>query len=127
MRRLLSDSTILSRCKAPSLVSLYEAGKRTLPEKTLWYLVLDQAPMGSLKDLIIRGETLTPWQLVSYASRACRALREAHGAGVIHGNLHPGNLLFDAAMQIHWMALFSNPKVAGTPFCPQVCDTALRN
>ncbi len=100
VRRLLSDSTILSRCKAPSLVSLYEAGKRTLPEKTLWYLVLDQAPMGSLKDLIIRGETLTPWQLVSHASRACRALREAHGAGVIHGNLHPGNLLFDAAMQI---------------------------
>ncbi len=56
-------------------------------------LVLDLADGGSLDDLVsVRGR-LTPAEVVTVFTPVATALRALHEAGVIHGDLSPGNIL----------------------------------
>ena len=100
IRRLLGDSSSINRCSTRSITGLFEAGKRTLPDRTLWYLIHEYCQWGSLRDRLMREESTGPVDLLGIAARACRALRAVHRVGVVHGNLHPGCLLFDQMRRV---------------------------
>jgi serine/threonine protein kinase len=54
------------------------------------------------------GRQLTTFLLPALAEVA-RALHFAHGQGVVHGNLHPGNILLARSLQHVWLCDFGTP------------------
>jgi hypothetical protein len=59
-------------------------------------LVLDEAKGGSLAQLIGARGQLTPGEMVTTVAPLFRVLADLHAAGVVHGDLAPGNILFSA-------------------------------
>ncbi len=58
-------------------------------------VVMERAPDGSLADRLASGQTLDAQEAVQLAEKIGRALSAVHRAGLRHGNLKPGNILFD--------------------------------
>ena len=56
-------------------------------------LVLDLLPGGSLAALLSRRGRLRPGEVVTTIAPVAAALAHAHGNGVVHGDLSPGNIV----------------------------------
>ena len=59
-------------------------------------LVLDLLAGGSLADVLARRGRLRPGEVVTTIAPVAAALAHAHGQGVVHGDLSPGNIVFTA-------------------------------
>jgi serine/threonine protein kinase len=59
-------------------------------------LVLDHADGGSLAQLLARRGHLSPGEVVTVGTGIGLALATAHARGVVHGDVHPGNVLLAA-------------------------------
>jgi serine/threonine protein kinase len=59
-------------------------------------LVLDHASGGSLAALLARRGRLEPGEVVTVAAPLAQALAAAHAAGLVHADVTPANVLFDA-------------------------------
>jgi eukaryotic-like serine/threonine-protein kinase len=59
-------------------------------------LVLELLAGGSLAALLARRGRLRPGEVVTAIAPVAAALAHAHGSGVVHGDLSPGNILFTA-------------------------------
>ena len=59
-------------------------------------LVLDEVSGGSLAQLLGARGQLTPGETVTTVAPLFKALADLHAAGVVHGDLAPGNVLFSA-------------------------------
>jgi hypothetical protein len=59
-------------------------------------LVLELLAGGSLADLLARRRRLRPGEVVTAIAPVAAALAHAHGHGVVHGDLSPGNIVFSA-------------------------------
>ncbi len=59
-------------------------------------VVLEWMPGGSFEDVLMRGP-VSPRRAVEIAIRILRVLSEAHRRGVLHRDVKPANVLFDAA------------------------------
>src|SRR5207245_6639621 len=59
------------------------------------FLVLEFLGGGSLRDMLDRGNRLTPAQALLVGSEAGRGLDHAHRRGLVHRDIKPANLLFD--------------------------------
>jgi hypothetical protein len=59
-------------------------------------LVLELLPGGSLAALLARRGRLRPGEVVTAIAPVAAALAHAHGNGVVHGDLSPGNIVFTA-------------------------------
>ncbi len=59
------------------------------------YLVLEYLGGGSLRALLDDRQRLSPSQATSLGAQAAQALAYAHGRGLVHRDVKPGNLLFD--------------------------------
>jgi len=62
--------------------------------KTL-YLTMEYVRGEDLKSLIHRTKALTIGTAISIAQQVAEGLREAHGLGVVHRDLKPGNIMID--------------------------------
>jgi eukaryotic-like serine/threonine-protein kinase len=53
-----------------------------------------------LRSLLLRKKKLTPEEAIDVILQVCRALEAAHGAGVIHRDLKPQNIMCDASGRV---------------------------
>jgi serine/threonine-protein kinase len=90
-----------ARLSHPNTVEIYDYGRTN--DGTFYY-VMEYLRGLTLEDLVARHGPLPAGRVVYLLRQACGALAEAHGAGLIHRDLKPGNLfaarrggLFDVA------------------------------
>jgi beta-lactam-binding protein with PASTA domain/tRNA A-37 threonylcarbamoyl transferase component Bud32 len=74
----------------PNIVSIYDRGES---EDGTYYIAMEYLPGGTLKDRILKRGALAPRTAASVALQIAEALRAAHGAGVVHRDIKPHNVL----------------------------------
>jgi tRNA A-37 threonylcarbamoyl transferase component Bud32 len=72
----------------PNILHVYDAGVA----HGVYYIVMDYAQAGSLKDLMVRGP-LDPERAMSIAAQVADALDYAHRQGLVHRDVKPTNIL----------------------------------
>lgn len=88
----LPEAQALAALDHPNLIAVRSI--RRLRGETV--LVLDLASGGTLADVLARRHTLPVGEVVAALTPVASALSAVHAAGLIHGDVHPGNILFGA-------------------------------
>src|SRR5260370_278697 len=86
--RFEREARAISALNHPHICTLYDVG--TLPSGS-GYLVTELAEGESLSDWLKRSAD--PRERVAIAQQVLEALRAAHGAGILHRDLKPGNII----------------------------------
>jgi len=92
----------------PGIVTIYDVGEHA--ERP--YIVMEYLSGGSLEDVLQREGAQTPQRAFPWLEEAARALDAAHGNGVVHRDVKPGNLLLDRQGRVH-VADFGVASAAG--------------
>lgn len=92
LRRFRAEAQAAAALNHPGIVAVYDWGE----EDGSPFLVLQHLAGGSLRDLLDAGHRLTVAQAADVGRQAAAALAYAHGRGVVHRDVKPANLLFDA-------------------------------
>src|SRR2546426_339033 len=82
----------LAQLSHPNIVAVYDVGEVDGAP----FIVMEHLPGGSLKQRIERGGALRAGDAVRIATEVANGLQFAHGKGIIHADLKPSNILFDA-------------------------------
>src|SRR5215212_5510695 len=97
-RRFTREALAAARLSGePSTVTIFDVGE----EDGRPYIVMEYLGGGSLDDVLRRGGPQPPEQVFTWLEQAARALDAAHARGVVHRDVKPGNLLLDAAGNVH--------------------------
>jgi serine/threonine-protein kinase len=70
-------------------VEIFDYGRT---EDGTFFYVMEYLPGLSLEDLLERHGPLAPERVVHLLRQTCQGLREAHGVGLIHRDIKPGNI-----------------------------------
>ncbi len=98
LRRFEYEAQLLGRLQHPAIAQVFEAGTFDDGSGPQPYFAME----------LIRGQTLTAYaeqhwlgtrERLELVSRICDGVQHAHGRGVIHRDLKPGNILVDALGQ----------------------------
>jgi eukaryotic-like serine/threonine-protein kinase len=79
----------------PHIVHIYDWGRSE--DAGGYYMAMEYAPGGTLKDRILGEGSLPPCTAVEIASQIAEALAAAHGRGVVHRDVKPQNVLLTAS------------------------------
>jgi hypothetical protein len=90
VRAALAEAALLTTLDHPHLIRVHEV----VPTADAVVLVLDLAAGGSLAELLGARGRLTPGETITALAPVGAALAYAHAAGVVHGDVTPGNVLF---------------------------------
>src|SRR5881397_509781 len=88
----VKEARALAQLSHPNIVAVYDVGE----VDGLPFIVMEHLPGGSLKQRIERGGALRAGDAVRIAIEVANGLQFAHGKGIIHADLKPSNILFDA-------------------------------
>ncbi len=91
-KRFLREAQMLAGLTHPNIVAVYEVGAT---DQHLHFFAMQHLSGGDLADRIQRS--MSEVELVRVISCISRALGFAHSKGVVHRDVTPGNILFDAA------------------------------
>jgi tetratricopeptide (TPR) repeat protein len=93
LQRFLAEAEAIAAVHDPHVLRVYEFGRAGGRA----YLALELCPGGTLADRLRRGPKFTTREAVTLVVKVARGVAAAHAAGVVHRDLKPGNVLFDAA------------------------------
>jgi len=93
--RFKQEARITAKLDHPNLVPVYDFGQ--IDGK--YYLAMGYMPGGSLKDLLKQEGPLSKERALKIIQQVGAGLAYAYDQGVIHRDLKPGNILFDAKGQ----------------------------
>lgn len=106
--RFEREARTMARLNHPNIVGFYDSGQT--PEGQL-YLVMEYVEGATLAELIANPPA--DFDPRAIAVQVCDALAYAHGEGVVHRDLKPGNVLVDARGRVK-VADFGLARLAGT-------------
>jgi tetratricopeptide (TPR) repeat protein len=89
--RFLREAEAIGRLRHPNIVALHEVDEHA------GLMVLEHLPGGSLADALAERGPLAPASARRLALDLLGALAAAHRAGVVHRDVTPANVFFDAA------------------------------
>ena len=104
MRRFEREARAAARLSGhPNVVTIYDVGE-TLPSGDAFagrpFIVMEYLSGGTVADALRVGE-LSPAVALGWIEQAAAALDFAHGRGVVHRDIKPGNLLLDPERRLH--------------------------
>ena len=108
-KRLLREARAVSALNHPHIVAIYDVGAAN----GLDFLVMEFVAGQSL-DRIIKPLGLPLPQALSYAAAIADALAAAHGAGIVHRDIKPGNVIAGGSDQLKVLD-FGVAKLAAPP------------
>jgi eukaryotic-like serine/threonine-protein kinase len=79
----------------PHIVAVYDWGRSE--DDGAYYMAMEYAPGGTLKDYILRDGALPVHKAVEIASQIAWALQAAHERGVVHRDVKPQNVLLSGS------------------------------
>jgi serine/threonine protein kinase/formylglycine-generating enzyme required for sulfatase activity len=88
----LAEARVLAGLNHPGIVPVYDVGRT---EDGLCYLVEQFVAGGDLAARLGQGRP-TPAEAVEIVTRVAEALHHAHERGLVHRDVKPGNILFEA-------------------------------
>ncbi|MEP7343385.1 MAG: bifunctional serine/threonine-protein kinase/formylglycine-generating enzyme family protein [Acidobacteriota bacterium] len=90
------EVSLLAELRHSGIVELFDEGSEMDRRgEVCRYLVLEYLSGGDLHDYC-SGRPLTMEEVLRYFREICAALDQAHARGIIHRDIKPGNLMFDA-------------------------------
>jgi tRNA A-37 threonylcarbamoyl transferase component Bud32 len=93
LRKLfVKEARALAQLSHPNIVAVYDVGE----VDDLPFIVMEHLPGGSLKQRIESTGPLKPGDAVRVLSEVANGLGFAHSKGIVHADLKPSNILFDA-------------------------------
>ncbi len=92
--RFAREAEFAMTLRHKNLISVYDAGED--PDTGFCYIIMDYVPGGSVKDRLRERGALPVAEAVSITAQIAVALELAHRHGVIHRDLKPDNIMFDA-------------------------------
>jgi serine/threonine protein kinase/tetratricopeptide (TPR) repeat protein len=90
-RRFLAEARTIARLRHPNIVAVHSAGSAN----GLLYYVMDEVAGESLRQRLTRQGSLTPEEVSRIVSDLASALHAAGGAGVVHRDVKPENVLLE--------------------------------
>jgi serine/threonine-protein kinase len=91
-RRFLRESRAAAAVDDPHIIPVYEAGQAG----GALFLAMRYVSGGDVRGLLRRKGPLAPGRMAAIISPVAAALDAAHGAGLVHRDVNPGNMLIDA-------------------------------
>jgi len=92
LKRFLAEAKATMRLAHPHIVRTHNV----FSEAGNYYIVMEYVPGGSLEDRLPDCELLSVSEALRIAAEVCDGLSYAHAEGVVHCDLKPANILFDA-------------------------------
>jgi peptide/nickel transport system substrate-binding protein len=116
----LTESRLAASIEHPSIVPIYEAGEAG----GLLYIAMRYIDGGDLRELLRREGRLAPERAVGLVSQLAEALDAAHGAGLVHRDVKPSNVLIavEAGAENAYLADFGLTRLTTTHGGPTQSD-----
>jgi serine/threonine-protein kinase len=89
IRRFESEVQTTAHLTHPNTVEIYDFGHT---EDGIFYYVMEYLPGLNLQELVDRFGPMPPGRVVYLLRQICSALSEAHGVGLVHRDIKPGNI-----------------------------------
>jgi serine/threonine-protein kinase len=89
VERFEREARAAARLSHPNIVSVYDSGR----DGTERYFVMEYVPGKSLAELLRERGRLPVAEAVGITAQIANALAAAHGAGIIHRDIKPGNVM----------------------------------
>lgn len=90
-----------ARLTHPNTIQIFDYGRA---EDGTFYYAMEYLPGISLQDLVDEHGPLPPARAVRVLTQLCGALREAHGYGLVHRDIKPGNVMLCERGGVHDVA-----------------------
>ena len=91
-QRFLAEARMIARLRHPNIVTVYTAGEAG----DLLYFVMDRVPGESLRERLNREASIPPAEARRITMDIAAALDAAAGAGLVHRDVKPENILLEA-------------------------------
>jgi eukaryotic-like serine/threonine-protein kinase len=87
--RFQREARLAARLTHPNVVQIFDVGE----DDGRPFIAMEYVPGETLAELVARRGPLPPDEVAELGVQACRGLAEAHGAGLVHRDVKPQNLL----------------------------------
>ena len=95
VERFRREAQSAANLNHPNIVSLYDYGS----DEGAYFIVMEFIDGQSLAEVISSDGRLTPERSAEIASDVAAALERAHGAGIVHRDIKPGNIMLTSLGQ----------------------------
>jgi len=93
LKRFEREARAAAALDHPNIVHAYDIDQ----DEDLHFLVMEYVDGASLQEIIKKSGPMDPLRAAHYIRQAALGLEHAHGAGLVHRDIKPGNILVDRA------------------------------